>query len=195
MNTHSPRLWHFGLVSSIALSGVVILTGCTAGGAAPTATPIAISTSLAKSIVSLLKTGIAQGEAGNTAGASATFGNVLLLDPGNQYAYFDLGVIAQSAHDNVAALSDYNKALKTNPVFTSALYNKAIILESSDPTQSVALYRQIVALNPKAATAYMRLSSLLDKQGDTAGAKSALASALKLDPTLSVPAPTPTATK
>ena len=109
---------------------------------------------------------------------------MLAIDPGNTLANYNLGVLAQQAGDDATALSYYDAALETDPNFTSAMYNKAIILEPTDPDAAIALYEQIVSINDQAATAYYRLSLLLEAKGDTAGAQEARDKALAIDPSL-----------
>lgn len=183
----STSLTALGAASlAIALS----LAGCT-GTSSPAPTSLSSSAPGAEaSIAELLKAGIAQGDAGKFSDAIATFNNVLLLDKGNKFAYFNLGVIADAQGDTQAALTAYNAALKTDPKFTPALFNKAIILESSDKDQAISIYQNIVQLDPKAATAFLRLSFLLDAQGKTDDAKTARDEAVSLDKSLAgVPSP------
>lgn len=176
---------------SAALVAALLFTGCT-GSPSPSATPTSSSQSgLAKSINNLIKSGIAQAGAGKTAEAVTTFNNVLLLDPTNKFAFYNLGVIAGSQNDTASALSFYAKALKTDPSYTPALFNKAIILESTDLPQAISIYQQIVRIDPKAATAFLRLSFALDKQGQTDQAKTAKAKAIALDPSLATVTPSP----
>jgi tetratricopeptide (TPR) repeat protein len=68
--------------------------------------------------------------------------------------------------------------------YTPAMYNKALILEMRDPNQSLALYRRIVELNPRASTAYLRMAIVYTRQNRTAKAQQARARAIALDPTL-----------
>ena len=72
------------------------------------------------------------------------------------------------------------------------MYNKAILLERSNPRSALALYRQITSINPKAATAYLRESFVYERLGDKGSAKQAKARAVALDSRLSaVASPTP----
>ena len=40
------------------------------------------------------------------------------------------------------------------------MYNKAIIVEARDMRGALALYKEIVTLNPNASTAYLRMASV-----------------------------------
>src|SRR5262249_27601789 len=100
-------------------------------------------------------------------------------------------VIAQNKGDEDAAVKYYDKALATDPEYTPAMFNKAIILEATDPAKAIALYEKIVSIDPKAATAYLRLSFLYADAGDDAKAKDAHDKAIALDPSLAGVTPTP----
>ena len=65
------------------------------------------------------------------------------------------------------------------------MYNKAIILEATNLDAALALYKQIVAINPKASTAYLRMAFVYAKQGQDAKADQARAKAIALDASLS----------
>ena len=60
--------------------------------------------------------------------------------------------------------------------------NEAILLESSHPLQAIAVYQKIVSIDPKAATAYLRMALVQAEQGDTTAAKANDARAVSIDP-------------
>ncbi len=167
-----------------ALAASLLLAGCTAPAPSATTPAPQASSSGSVSVANLLQLGIAAAQSGDTAQATATFKTVLAVDPGNALANYNLGVLAHQAGDTASAMKFYDAALKTDPNFTSAMYNKAIILEATDPNAAIGLYQKIVGINPKAATAFYRLSVLLEKKGDKAGAKDARDQAIALDPSL-----------
>lgn len=136
-------------------------------------------------VSTLLKQGLSQAQAKQLGQAETTFKNVLLLDAKNVYALYNLGVIDQTQNNTAGALAYYNKALGTNSTYTPAMYNKAIILEATNLDAALALYKQIVAINPKASTAYLRMAFVYAKQGQDAKADQARAKAIALDASLS----------
>jgi tetratricopeptide (TPR) repeat protein len=139
----------------------------------------------------LVDSGVSQLKSGDAASARTTFRNVLELDPKNVYALYNLGLIAQQAHDDAAASKYYTAALASNGDYAPALFNEAIVLEKSDLAKSVALYQHAVAVDPTFAPAYVRLGFALAHQGKTKAAARARAQGLALDPTLaSAAAPT-----
>jgi tetratricopeptide (TPR) repeat protein len=170
-------------IAALAVAASLALAGCTAD---PSDGPSASSSSApgTVSVADLLQLGIASAQAGDIDQARATFETVLAVEPGNAFANYNLGVLAQQEGDTAAAIAYYDAAIATDPNFTSAMYNKAILLEASDPDAAIELYRQIVSINDQAATAYFRLSLLLEAQGDTAGATEARDKALAIDPSL-----------
>jgi tetratricopeptide (TPR) repeat protein len=139
----------------------------------------------ATKIVALLNTGGVQVSRKDWSSATATFQDVLAINPGNVYANYDLGVVAQNTGNPAEATSYYNKALAGNKVYTPAMYNEAILLESSQPRQAISLYQKIVTINPKAATAYLRMAFLQAEQGDLTDAKANDAKAVSLNSALS----------
>ena len=96
----------------------------------------------------LVKKGLEQLAAGDTAGAQATFEKVLTIDADNKYAHFNLGVIAQQAGDDETAMTDYDAAIAADDAFAPALYNKAILTEPTDLDAAVVHYRRTVAADP-----------------------------------------------
>lgn len=137
------------------------------------------------SAAALLNTGIAQATAKQYQQAETTFHDVLVLSPNNKFAWYNLGLIAQVENRASEAAADYSKAVSIDPKYTPAMYNKAILLEHTDVHSALALYQQITAINPKAATAYLRESFVYGRLGDKSKAKQARSQALALDPSLS----------
>jgi tetratricopeptide (TPR) repeat protein len=136
-------------------------------------------------VTSLLQTGLAQANKKNWSAATTTFLKVLAINPTNVYADYDLGWIAQSRGNSNEAISYYTKCLAANAAYTPAMYNEAILLESSHPQQAIAMYQKIVSVDPKASSAYLRLALVQAEQGDTAAAKANDAKAVSIDPALS----------
>ena len=136
-------------------------------------------------ISSLLQSGLTQADQEKWSAAATTFKNVLAINPGDVYADYDLGVIAQSTGNPSEAIGYYNKAIAANAAYTPAMYNEAILLESSQPQQAIAMYQKIVGIDPRASTAYLRMALVQAEQGDTTEAKANDAEAISIDPALS----------
>jgi tetratricopeptide (TPR) repeat protein len=188
--------WLTGPRRLAALGALIAVAAAGCGAANQSATPPSTSTTLAATskanpaassaaVSTLLKQGLSQAQANQLGQAGTTFKNVLLLDPKNVYALYNLGVIDQTQNNTAAAIAYYNKALSSDSTYTPAMYNKAIILEATDLDAALALYKQIVAINPKASTAYLRMAFVYAKQGQDAKADQARAKAIALDASLS----------
>ncbi|KJY24107.1 hypothetical protein VR46_42860 [Streptomyces sp. NRRL S-444] len=134
----------------------------------------------------LLQAGIKQGEIKDFPGATQSFRQVLDMNvnPASKLAWYNLGVIAQQDNKTADARAAYDHALKIDPNFESALYNKALLIESSHPDQAIAILRHIVGANPKAATAHLHLGQALAKKGRAEDAEDAFGLAVRADPSL-----------
>jgi tetratricopeptide (TPR) repeat protein len=160
------------------------LAGCGSGTDKPSSSQSSTPTSGqagAASAAALISTGIAQANSRQYQQAETTFRDVFVVSPGNKFAWYNLGLLAQLQNRPSEALADYSHAIATDPSYTPAMYNKAILLESTDPRSALTLYQKITAINPKAATAYLRESFVYNHLGDKAKAQKARAQAVALD--------------
>ncbi len=182
-----------GIVCLVAMG--LALTGCGSGSSDLSSSSKTARTSrqsAASSVAALINTGIAQANAKQYPQAETTFRDVLVLSPHNKFAWYNLGLLAQVQNRTGSALADYAQALSADPKYTPAMYNKAILLERTNPRGALALYQQITSINPKAATAYLREGFVYERLGDKTRAKQARARAIALDSRLAAvttPAP------
>ncbi|MEU8586837.1 tetratricopeptide repeat protein [Streptomyces sp. NPDC048664] len=139
----------------------------------------------------LLQSGLLQVQYQDYADAKATFHQVLAVDPGSKLAWYNLGVIAQKENREGDARKAYDAALKSDPRFTSALFNKALMLEKGEPDEALRLLRRAVAVNPKASTAYFHIGRTLAAQGHDKQAGDAYRHAVEIDPGLRPQVPEP----
>ena len=168
-------------VACSSLSGTTANTSSTSSAPGKTA-PASLTDS---QVTSLLQSGLKQADKKNWSAATTSFQKVLAINPSNLYANYDLGWISQSTGNSSKALSYYNKALAANAAYTPAMYNEAILLESTHPQQAVAVYQKIVSINPKASSAYLRMAVVEAEQGNITEAKANDAKAISIDPALS----------
>lgn len=117
-------------------------------------------------------------------GATRTYRRVLELDPDNKIAWYNLGVIAQQDGRTTDARAAYDKALKIDPKYPSALFNKAVLLKPSEPDQAIGLLKRVVDADPKAATAHLQLGQLLVDKDRDEEAEEAFRRAVAADPSL-----------
>ncbi|MFD9717048.1 tetratricopeptide repeat protein [Streptomyces sp. NPDC059076] len=132
----------------------------------------------------LLESGLLQVRHQEIPHAKATFKRVLALDPKNKFAWYNLGVLAQNEGREADAHHAYDAALKTDSSYTSALFNKALLLETGDPDTALNLLRRAVAADPKASTAYFHIGETLARKGLDKQARAAYRQAVELDPSL-----------
>lgn len=135
-------------------------------------------------VASLLQAGIAQAGRHQWQAADTTFSDVLGVSPRNVYALYNLGLVDQSTGRTAQAAGYYNQAIAANQDYTPALFNLAIIEEKPQPGTALSLYKRIVAVNPKASTAYLRMAYVYARQGNAVEAKKAQAQAIAIDPAL-----------
>src|SRR5882762_6804284 len=167
------------LVASVLLCGLA-LAAC--GGPASAGNETAADA---------LNRGLAAHAAGKLDEAVAAYFTTLSKDPKNQFAYYNLGEIAQRQSRFVAAESFYRLALDLDPKMESALFNLAIVRTNAGATaDAVALYKQVIAVNANNAAAHFNLGLLYRQLGQTADAQTELATAQRLDPKLVAPNPT-----
>lgn len=132
----------------------------------------------------LLAAGIKAQQQGNATAARQLFEQVLAKQPNNFYAHYNLGVLDQQAKDTAAALREYGAALTINPAYVPAMFNEATIFAATDPSLAIATYRKVVALQPKAPTAYLNLGLLEAAHGELPQGIKDLTTALHQDPSL-----------
>ncbi|MFF9123533.1 tetratricopeptide repeat protein [Streptomyces sp. NPDC014889] len=138
----------------------------------------------AQEAATLLQAGSLQVQYRDYGGATQTFRRVLELDPHNKVAWYDLGVVAQQEGRAGDARKAYDEALKIDPKYASALYNKAVLLKPSDPGQAVGLLRRAIAATPRAATAHLQLGLILAQKDRDDEAEEEFGRAVAVDPSL-----------
>jgi Tfp pilus assembly protein PilF len=179
-------------VVAVVLAGL-LACGCSGsdGTASHPASTASSDPAGSDAVATLVRTGLKQLEAGDDRSARGTFQSVLTLDPGNVYAHYNLGLIAQRAAQEDRAADEYDAALETDPDFAPALFNRGIIAESDDLDAAIALYRRAVDADPQFAAAFMRLGFALVHQGKDEEGQTYLGKGVALDPSMArVPAPT-----
>ena len=132
-----------------------------------------------------LQQGIAAQNAGRLAEAAADYREVLVHDPNNKYAYFDLGLIDQTNGALASAESNYRLSLSIDPQFVSALFNLAIVRHDlGDLKEAIELYRQAIKIQPDYASAHLNLGFALIEAHQGKEGRAELKVAVQLDPSL-----------
>jgi Tfp pilus assembly protein PilF len=131
-----------------------------------------------------LEAALADHAEGRVDEATDGYRDVLERDPDNQFAHYNLGLIAQQEGRNGDAEQEYRAAIRTDPNFASALFNLAILRTEADPDEAEELYRQVLVLQPENASAHLNLGFLLIDQGEQDEGQAELDQAVELDPSL-----------
>jgi Tfp pilus assembly protein PilF len=142
-----------------------------------------------------LARGIAAHNAGKIDEAKKAYFEVLMGDPKNKFAYYNLGQIARTAGQLAIAEGYYRSALETDPNYGPALFGLGAVRQAFNAVQeAIDLYRKDIAVEPNNAAAHYNLGILLRIQGKTAEGDAEIARAIQLDPKLpqpATPAPSP----
>jgi tetratricopeptide (TPR) repeat protein len=174
---------HRVVAAIAALVATVVVASCS--GAKPTP---------AESASKLVDKGLQAQNAGNTSAALADYQAALKVNPLDQIAYYDIGVILQARGDLPAASGAYQRALLIKPRYKAALFNLAIVTGSNSPARAVEMYEQLNGFDPHDPNVLLNLGLLLRRLGQNVAAKPYLAEAIRLDPSYAsrVPAPAKT---
>jgi tetratricopeptide (TPR) repeat protein len=141
-----------------------------------------------------LSQGLAAQNAGNYPTAIADYNQILAVQPANYLALYDLGLIEQLQNKITDAENHYRASLAVNPNFAPALFNLAILVTPSSPSQASALYQQVLSLQPNNASAHLNLGYVDLTLGSRAEAITQFRAAIRLDPTLAPRVPNSVAT-
>jgi tetratricopeptide (TPR) repeat protein len=109
---------------------------------------------------------------------------VLVLQPNNADAFALLSSVALAQGDRAAALAQIQHALAIDPN-RSNFHTALALIQSGDPAQeqsSEAELQKAISLDPKNVMAHLVLSAMLQKKGDTQGARQQASTAVDLDP-------------
>lgn len=123
----------------------------------------------------------------NLDAAIQDYERVLKIDPLNQYAYYDTGVIYYSTRQTSAAVDAFGKCLLIQPDYFPAIFDLAIIDTTASPNDAVSLYLQAEKLKPAPkdiADAYFNLGLLYDKLGKHQDGNTQIEDAVTLNPAL-----------
>jgi tetratricopeptide (TPR) repeat protein len=176
-------------VPALAAAFLLAVGGCSSNdeppaAAAPSATVQKAQDTPGDDVATLIAAGLQQVSDQQYDAARATFDQVLDRDATNVYGTYNLGYIAQLQGDDTTAIQRYTTTLATDKDFAPALYNLAILTESSDLKGAVALYRREIQVKPDDAAAYMRLGFALKHLGDRAEGEQMLQQGIALDPSM-----------
>ena len=117
--------------------------------------------------------------------AADLYERVLVLDPRNKFAYYNLGLIEQTRGFDDEAVAAYREALAIDPSFVPALFNLAVLqAEQGMADEAISLYRTVIDTNEDHAAAHLNLGFLLLDTGHRSQGRAELGRATELDPSL-----------
>jgi Tfp pilus assembly protein PilF len=177
-------LWTGLAATTAAVATGVAIWAFQSPSAAPPESKAASVTRKTPDTSKLLQTALQQQRNQDSGGAALTYRRVLEMDPHNKLAWYGLGLIAQQNGRTLDARAAYDKALKIDPSYMSALFSEAMMLKSSDPDRTVELLKRAVAAEPQAATIRMQLGLLLAEKGRADEAGDEFRHAVATDPSL-----------
>jgi Tfp pilus assembly protein PilF len=130
----------------------------------------------------LVQIGLAALAQKDQAKALTAFEQAASKAPENFYAHYNIGFIRQQQGKPAEALQQYQLALASKPDFVPALYNSGTIYGASDPVHAMTIYRRVIKIDPKYASAYLNLGLLEAANGQAEQGRKDLEKALQLDP-------------
>lgn len=99
--------------------------------------------------------------------AEASYNEALEIDPDNEIAYYNLGVLEEGKGPASRSEEYYRRSLQANPDFVPALYNLAVQQDAAgDPHEARDLYRKIIRLEPAHPEAHLNLGFILIRKFD-----------------------------
>lgn len=117
--------------------------------------------------------------------AMKAYNAVLNVEPTNKFALYNIGVIEQGRKNLPSAIEYYTKALKSDAKFQPARYNRGLAYrDDNQPGLAIGDLQEVVAADPKNASALYNLGNLFVSVGRTSEGGKLLAQALNLNPAL-----------
>lgn len=117
-------------------------------------------------ISGLLQEAVAAHQAGRIDDAEKAYRDVLAQRPGNADALNLLGVIAADRGATREAVALFDRALRTNPQFAAAHFNRGNALVSAgDFQQAQFAFKKSIKINPLVAEAWLNLGALQHRLG------------------------------
>jgi tetratricopeptide (TPR) repeat protein len=179
-----PTRRRTGLIVAGAVLLVALASGAFWAGRA-TAPDISESIPGISDAGALLQDALALHIDGDTDAARLLYLEVLVLEPDNVYAHYNLGVIEQSEGRLPRAIEQYEAALRTDPAYGPALYNAGLAYASAgDPQTAIERLRAAAVVTPDSAPVMFNLGQLLVESGEEEEGNALLQAAFDIDPSL-----------
>lgn len=110
------------------------------------------------------------------------------LEPGNAYAWNDLGSAFYKQHEYNESLTSYNMSLEINPKSSVCWYNKGVVLaKSGNHDGALQCYEEAIKFNPQYAKAWLNKGAILNAAGNYIEAKKCYEEAVNINPQYAKP--------
>ena len=115
--------------------------------------------------------------------ALASYDKALEINPENDKAYFNRGIVLDDLGRKEEALASYDKALEINPDKEEAYYNRGNVLDDlGRKEEALASYDKALEINPENDKAYFNRGIVLDDLGRKEEALASYDKALEINP-------------
>lgn len=127
---------------------------------------------------------------GQTDEAAVIYRQILEVNPANQYAAYNLGLIAQTEGRLGEAVEFYNRSLSADPRFFNAAYNRGLAQRDlGQPELAITSFQEILAnrdeyTDEQVAKVLINLGNILIAEGDAEAGEALVREATELDPSL-----------
>lgn len=132
----------------------------------------------------LLAVALTLHQQGDLAAAEQAYNALLTMNPNNEYAHYNLGVIRQGEGKLDEAITHYDEALTIDPEMIRAHYNRGLALRDvGRGNEGLTDLQYVVDREPENAAALYNLGNLMIAEGDASGTDLVM-KAVELDPSL-----------
>lgn len=123
--------------------------------------------------------------AGQLDEALVVYQELLLVEPANQYALYNIGLINQTRGNNEVAIEYYDRALAADSTLTVAAYNRALALRDVGRLdESAEAFEVLLLIDGENVGVLYNFGNLLISQGDVERGTELVNRAIELDPSL-----------
>jgi tetratricopeptide (TPR) repeat protein len=123
--------------------------------------------------------------AGRLDEALVIYQGLLVAEPTNQYALYNIGLINQTRGNNDVAIDYYDRALAADPGFTVASYNRALALRDAGRLdESLAAFEVLLVQDGDNVGVLYNYGNLLISQGEVERGVELVNRSIELDPSL-----------
>ncbi len=147
--------------------------------------PVGPATPPAEVVLDPLSQALELHNAGQLDEALAAYQEILLNEPANQYALYNIGLINQTRGDNEVAIEYYDRALAADSTLTVAAYNRALALRDVGRLdESAEAFEVLLLIDGENVGVLYNFGNLLISQGDVERGTELVNRAIELDPSL-----------